>query len=537
MKKYIADNKKWLITFFVFVLLSDIVAIFVQFIKGDVLNDALSGSFDKFTHNVIFLLVFIAVEILCTYFSFRLENKFKNKSLQDVRKDIFSATINMNFKEFRKEGSDKFLSKFTVTIPELQYKYFGAMTMLFSLIAKIVTVSIALFFLDWRLAIVTLVLLTMPVYVPKLFQNKIQSYQNKFIESSNGFMATLNNMLDGTEVIKNFSVEQKFINKFLGVNDDLYKKSLDNENYGAFMRIVMACMSYFSYFAVIAFSGYLVYKKEFNAGQFFISVGMIDQLSYPIIALSGCLQSFISIKQLRDDTYKFISEQRDVSKSIDCFKDEIKCVNAGFRYDEETPKIFEKCNFTFEKNQKYLLTGVNGSGKTTFINCLLRYHDLTEGKMMVDGLDTSQVDSIFNVCTVLRQNVFMFTDTIRNNITLFQEHITDKQIIDVLKTLKLNKYASEEGLETVVGDGEVMLSGGEQRKIALARVLLANKDVVVLDEPLANLDQESKDIVVSCINEIKDKTIIIISHEWMDREISSIKQIYDMSQIESAGAN
>ena len=114
----------------------------------------------------------------------------------------------------------------------------------------------------------------------------------------------------------------------------------------------------------------------------------------------------------------------------------------------------------------------------------------------------------------MRQDVFLFSDTLRNNITLFDDSIKDTEIINILTRLGMTKYATGESLDTFVGDGMLQLSGGERRRISMARVLLSSKDVVILDEPISNLDEDNKKMIQDYIMSIKDKTVIIVSHEW-----------------------
>lgn len=530
MKKYIVKNVRWLVLFLVAVLLSNVAAVIVQFLKGDVLNLALGQSYKNFITSVCFLLCAIGFEIFFTYLTFRFENRFKNYQIKSIKEDFFKSILGMGCKRFREEGNEKILAKYTVTIPEIQNRYISSTTLLFSFLVKIISITCALVSLDWRLAILTLLLLSMPIYIPKFFEKKIQIYQKNHVEKSNELMAFLTNVLEGFEVIKNFSIERKFQKKYNTINGNAISMTLKNDDYGTFMRILMSCMSYFSYFAVIAFSGWLVYKGEFNAGEFFVAVGMIDQLSYPIIGISGCLQGIVAMKPLLKETEDFLtyeSEKKEVS--IVDFNNEIKCRNISFKYDETW--ILRDVDFDMKKNGKYLIVGENGSGKTTFVNCLLKYHLVDEGEILIDGVDIKDIGDIYNICSILRQNVFLFADSLRNNVTLFNDAISDEKIIDVLRRLNLEKYANVEALDMMVGSGGVNLSAGEQRKVGLARVLLTDRNILILDEPLSNLDQESKDVVMSNILDINDRTVILISHEWLERTNGSVNQFTDVLKI------
>jgi ATP-binding cassette subfamily B protein len=381
-----------------------------------------------------------------------------------------------------------------------------------------VIITIALAILNWKVMILTLFLLTMPMYLPKILEKKLQYFQKKRVEKAERFINGLTNILQGFEVIKNFSIEKRIISKFIGINYDASRASLKNDNYSSLMRGLMAFISYFSYFAIIAFSAYLVFTKEFNAGQFFVAIGMIDQLSYPLIAIAGCIQNIIAVKVLKAEFIESISQNRELNNAKEVhFRDHIKLNNISFQYPGMSSWVLREFSLEIKKGSKYLIQGESGCGKTTLINCLLKYHKVDRGVITIDNEPLDNVANIYDIFSIMRQDVFLFSDTLRNNITLYDDSIKDTKIFEILNHLGMAKYATNEGLEKYVGDGMLQLSGGERRRIGLTRVLLSSKDVVILDEPISNLDEDNKKMIQNYIMSIKDKTILIVSHEWSNK--------------------
>lgn len=172
----------------------------------------------------------------------------------------------------------------------IERQYFGTIPMLAEITIKIIVVSISLFILDYRIAIVTLVLLTIPLYVPKLVEKELQNAKVEFVNQFENHIKTITDWLNGFEIIKNFSIEKNIRDKFIESNNITMEKNLRERQIGYLTKSISAVLSYFSHFTILVFAAYLVLSGDFTAGDFFIAVGMIDQLSYPIISLSYFIQ-------------------------------------------------------------------------------------------------------------------------------------------------------------------------------------------------------------------------------------------------------
>lgn len=197
--------------------------------------------------------------------------------------------------------------------------------------------------------------------------------------------------------------------------------------------------------------------------------------------------------------------------------------NVNFAYEDR--QILEDINMVFEKDYRYLLCGQSGSGKTTSMNLLLDYYEIHEGKVLLDGYPVEQVGNLNKLIAIMRQDAVLFQDTLRNNLSMYQE-ISDEKLIQVLKEVGLEKFSNQEKLDYLIEEDGVNLSGGEKRRVALARVLLRQTPVLVLDEPLANLDAESAASIEDLLLAIGDRMVIVISHQFSPSKISQFKSVY-----------
>lgn len=193
------------------------------------------------------------------------------------------------------------------------------------ILLKIIFVSFALFFLDWRIALITILLLTTPLYIPKLIEKRLQKAQTEYLKAVEENLAKVNDWLSGFEIIKNFSVERQILLRFDESNTISMDKLLHDTILGATEQLITTLISYLSYFIVLACSTWLVLAGEFSAGDFFIAIGMIDQLSYPLISLAEIIRQLIAIRPSCTAMDQFVSQNNEETntKSLPCVERKI----------------------------------------------------------------------------------------------------------------------------------------------------------------------------------------------------------------------
>ena len=204
-------------------------------------------------------------------------------------------------------------------------------------------------------------------------------------------------------------------------------------------------------------------------------------------------------------------------KSLTTLTDSINYRNVTFGYIEEEPILRDFC-FTAKKNKRYLIKGPSGCGKTTAVNLLLRYYDISDGNIEIDGVPLSDYSNTYDCMTVVRQEAVLFHDTLRNNLTMYQD-IDDNRLIEMLNGLGLKKFATKAALDEEIIENGANLSGGEKKRICLARALLRDTDVLILDEPLANLDDNTARKIEDLLLTIKEKLLIVVSHQFTEEKL------------------
>ena len=341
-------------------------------------------------------------------------------------------------------------------------------------------------------------------------------------------LAKVNDRLAGFEIIKNFSIERQVLLKFDESNAQCMDKLLRDTVLGATAQLITTLISYLSYFTVLACSALLVLSGEFSAGDFFVAIGMIDQLSYPLISLAEIIRQLIAVRPTCAEMERFVSQDNRGAdmKSLACIEKEICYDGVSFGYTEGRP-ILKDFNFTAKMGKKYLIRGRSGCGKTTAVNLLLRYYDVTSGKITVDGAPITEYGSTYSAITVVRQEAVLFHDTLRNNLTMY-ESVSDEKLIKTLKNLGLDRFADSRSPDTVITENGANLSGGEKKRICLARALLRDTDVLILDEPLANLDESTAKTIEDLILSVSGKILLVVSHQFSKEKLCSFDNVISL---------
>ena len=524
MKNYILKHKKELIKLILFIILASISAVFIQFFRGYVLDSAINKSRDVIYYGITMFLL-IVLEILFTYLFFTASNKLTSVYIEDLRSDIFRSILSKNYKDFYANDKGNYISKLINEVTLIDEKFFSNLCTFLQVSIKALLVLISIFLLNWKLSIIAIFLMTLPLYIPKLIQNKIKNLNSKYVNSINNLTSLLNDYLSGYEIIHNYSLTQIFIKKFIDKNYNTQYDFYKMRKISSLSRTLSMILSYFSFFIVVIFSTYLVFKGEFTAGEFFAAIGLVDQLSWPIISISINIQNFIAAKPVINSILPYINTVDSNIKNSNSEKiSNIVFSNVCFSYNEKN--LIKNFNAEFKENKKYLIRGESGSGKTTLINLLLGFEKLDSGNIFING-DVYETEDILEKISIVRQETFLFNDTIRNNISLYED-IEDENILKILNTVNLTKFSSVEDLDTIIENSGINLSGGEKRRIMLARALIRKKDVLILDEPLANLDKNNAHLIEDLILKINDVTLIVISHTFSEEKLKEFDEIYSL---------
>lgn len=531
MKQYQKHNRFYYFTALITIFISTIFAVALQFLKGGILDSALAGDGFAAIRCVLLLLLFILCESVFYFVYAWFTGRFVTGCTKMLKRDIFKSILQRSYVSYKEHPQGWYISKYTNEADAIKEYRFQLLPKFWEILIKVIFVSAALFLLDIRIALLTLALLTTPLYLPKLIEKPLQRAQSAQVQTVEAALTGIQDWLRGFEIIKNFSVEQNILQKFDAVNNHAMDAMFHNTAWQAGSQLLTSLMSYLSYFVILACSARLVLIGEFSAGDFFVAIGMIDQLSYPIIMLADILRAFVAIRPTCQSVEKFLAENHKTAaiRSLPGIHRDIQYRHVSFAYPEASCPVLEDVTFSVQKGCRYLLQGPSGCGKTTAVNLLLRYYDTDSGEILVDGIPLSRFDSTYDCITVVRQDAILFRDSLRNNLTLYR-NISAEKLFQVLHAVELDKFANRNALDSSVAENGANLSGGEKKRICLARALLQDTDVLILDEPLANLDETTASKIEDLLLSIQGKIVLIVSHQFTPEKIARFDGVIQLKK-------
>jgi len=513
MKRYIRPQAGLFACAVLFSLLAGGLAVLVQFTKGQLLDQALAGLGGETLCFVLKLFGLIAFEIICYHLFDRFRGRYFVRARAQLRADFFAAQLRKTPPQMLDKKQGDILAAYTDQIDLAANSFLFNLPLLLDVLLKIILVSAALFLFDPRVAALTLMLLTTPLYVPKLIEGRLQKAQKASTAAFQEHLGKVAEWLKGFELIANYGAQRPIMGLFMRSNRHVQEKDYAMRKMGYIARSLTTLLSYLSHFFILAFSAWLVLEGSFTAGRFFIAVGMIDQLSYPIISISRYLQEITAARPVTKDLLAQIDAPAaaDLPRADPGQPADICFHNLSFAYPQGE-SILKGFTLHVAAGEKCLITGPSGGGKTTLMNLLLGYYRPDAGRLSIGGAAADRVKSPSELITILRQDPTLFNDTLRNNLSLYQP-LSDAAMIAMLKSLNLQRFASPGGLDSLILEGGHNLSGGERKRICLARTLLRQSPILILDEPLANVDPQTAEDIAQLIAGLKGRTLFVISHQ------------------------
>ncbi|MBK5271388.1 MAG: ABC transporter ATP-binding protein [Bacteroidia bacterium] len=490
-------------------------------------NDFLSNSINTrgniSTLGLICLLMvsFIILKNLFLYLSYYVLNPLKNKIVNQLREDLYDKVLRLPIGFFNEKRKGDLMSRMTNDVNEVEGSVVGTLEGWIRDPMTIVVTLVVLFFISAQLTLFILILIPLLGLVIGRITRSLKKHSQLVANKYGETLSTLDETLGGLRVIKAFNIEKILRNKFFKTNEEL----LAAKNSISYRRDLASPLSevlgVILFTAVLYYGGRLVLQNQLlEASAFLGFLGIFYNIINPAKALSTSFSNMrkggAAINRIEEvlKTPVTIDDNPD-GKQLNAFTDKIEFRNVSFAYDDII--ILDNINLTVAKGKTIALVGSSGAGKSTLADLVPRFHDVTGGEVLIDGINIRDysLHSVRSLMSIVTQEPILFNDTIASNIALGQHDASEEQIITAAKIANAHEFIikKEAGYKSNIGDRGNKLSGGEKQRLTIARAVLKNPPILILDEATSSLDTESERLVQDAINKMmQNRTSIVIAH-------------------------
>jgi subfamily B ATP-binding cassette protein MsbA len=469
----------------------------------------------------IFIILMILFKNIFLYFSYFFLAPVRYSISKKYNIALYDKIIQLPISFFTEQKKGDILSRAGSDVLELENSITAAMESIIKDPLNIIGILIFLFFASFKLTLFILIFLPISGFIVGRIGKSLKKQTNKAQIKWGEMISNLEETLTGLRIIKAFNAEAKMKQNSDRLTNDMFEIKTKMQ----YRRDIASPLSEFFGICIVCgvlyFGGRLVLTGQImSPGAFITYVAIFSQIINPVKALSSAYyhvqKGAATLDRLNEILHAPITVADNANgKQLDFFENAIEFRNVSFSYNEHI--ILKNINLVVPKGRTIALVGSSGAGKSTLADLVPRFHDVTSGELLIDGINIKDysVKSIRNKISIVTQEPILFNDTIANNISLGKQDASLQQIEDAAKIANAYNFISkkEDGFNSNIGDRGSKLSGGERQRLTIARAVLKNPPILILDEATSSLDTESERLVQDAINNMmQNRTSIVIAH-------------------------
>lgn len=480
-----------------------------------IIDAALAGQIDMLKAEAFKISIAISMTLIFGILASYTRGLYLYKSLVNIKMDYVEGLFDKNINEFQAENNAIYLSAITNDMNSIEKNYFeGIYSVGNSFIAFIVafiviaSVSPMALFLGASISIVS-GLLAIAVAKP------LQRHEKQRSDLFQGYTSYIKEVLSAFQIVKANNLDDKVREDFSNKSKDIQEKRFIIDRIHTYILSLQSFLMNGSFIVIMIITCLMALRGTITAGAVILIINNMSRVIYPLRELGEWFPKIFSVKGIFEKMDASLQNQENYLETIgmDAFNECIEFKDVSFAYGDKV--VLSNINLSLKRSEKYLIIGPSGGGKSTLLKLLRKYFNPTKGQILIDGKNLKDIKKrdYFNILANIEQEVFLFEDSLRNNICLYKEYGED-EIELAIERAGLSQFVKSlpEGLDTMIYDNGKNISGGERSRVAIARGLLAKSDIIFLDEAFASLDAQVAREIEETLLELEDITIVNVSH-------------------------
>lgn len=514
-------------------VIETLMEVYLAVLIKKLMDVAVGGTMGGLLQLVVTALTFIAIEIIIRLCKREFKFRFMKRAVESYRDKAYEDITRKGISSFGKESTSNYISALTNDVASIENNYLLGNFEIVNGLLMMPAAFVVMVYYSWSMTLVVLVLCALPILAIIAVGGKVEEQEKTVSEKNASFMAMVKDLFHGFGVIKSFQAQKETAALYQKQNIQLERSKYKRRQTEEMIGIISGTAGFLMQTGVFIYGAFLSVRGQITAG---VVVAFVQMMNYIISPINNLPRLWANRKAAIGLIEKMASYGKDDTRQkqyepFEGFKDggegiALKHVSFSF---EENKEVLKDINLNFEAGKSYAIVGASGSGKSSLLNLVMGSYPKYRGNITLNGRELSEIDpdSIFDVMAVIQQNVFIFDDTIRQNICMFKEF--DSQKLDsAIERAGLAGLMEEKGEDYVCGENGAHLSGGEKQRISIARSLLREVSVLLADEATSALDAKTSNNVTNSILDLHGITRLVVTHKLDEKTLKRFDEIIVM---------
>ncbi len=468
------------------------------------------------------IIVLYLAKGLFSYSSTYLMSFVGQRTVMDLRNRLYSHVLGQSLSFFKMKSTGTLMSHITTDVEKIQQAVSEAVGDLLMQSFALVGYATLLLFLDWKLGLICLISAPLAVYPLVILGRKLRKTSDTGLRRWRDITNILQETISGSRIVKAFRMEASEADRFEKVTNRLFQTNMRLTRMVSILPPVMELVGGLAFAAAIWYGSSRIARGELTTGEFTSFMAALFMMYGPVKKLSRVNATFQQALAAAARVFSVLDTRLEIEEAADAvaippLEERIELRQVSFIYEDGAEPVLHDINLTIEAGEVVALVGTSGAGKSTLINLIPRFYDPTEGSVAFDGMNIRKatLSSLRGQTGLVTQEIILFNDTVRNNIAYGVESFSTEQVREAARAAYALEFieALPQGFETVIGERGHRLSGGQRQRLAIARAIMKNPPILILDEATSSLDAESEALVQQALdNLMANRTTVVIAH-------------------------